>query len=87
MSDLDAAGGYGVCSVIRSDGERCGCGGIGHVRHVPLMPQMCAMLRHLEWAAMDHRDMEPRCPECGARYRDGRHHDDCDLASLLGKLP
>lgn len=24
-----------LCSVIRSDGKRCGCGGIGSARHVP----------------------------------------------------
>lgn len=49
-------------------------------------PAMAQMLRSLEWAAMDYRDMEPRCSECDARAKDG-HAPDCKLAALIKEIP
>src|SRR5688572_8705093 len=47
-------------------------------------PDMAAMLRELEWSAVDHRDMEPRCPMCD-RLRP-THAQDCRLEALLDEV-
>ncbi len=57
------------CSVIRSDGKRCGCGGIGHVRHVPL-PAPCRACSECDgnhhWIDGDMVESTHVCKHCDA---------------------
>ena len=75
---IDAAG-YTIAQVFGLQGNE-------NAKLIARAPEMASMLKELEWAAVDHRDMEPRCPECDARAKDG-HAPDCRLAALIKELP